>query len=278
MANGASRVRQVGLGADLRKERKATSMTTRSVAEKLGISHTSVARTEQGTRAPDVEEVIALCALYGVTGHKREQFVERADGGDSSTAWLATGPATAQQVTSLVQLERQASTITDVSLNLIPGLVQIPEYARQLIGPGPDGEWMLATRLARQALLTKPGAPRVRFVVDESALHRPIGGPGVMRDQLDQLLRARAKPNVSVHVIPTSVGAHPGLDGSFVMLTFPEREPHVYIEARRVGLFLTRPQDVEPFIDGMREIDTKLLAEDRSAELISQIKEGLRDE
>lgn len=133
-------------------------------------------------------------------------------------------------------------------------------------------------RLARQALLTKPGAPTVRFVIDESALRRPIGGSPVMADQLDQLLRVRAKPNVTIQVIPTAVGAHPGLDGSFVMLTFPEKDPHVYIEARRVGLFLTRPQDVEPFIDGMREIDSKLLDEEGSAELISQIKEGLRHE
>lgn len=274
---GAGKVRQVGLGADLRQARKKNQMSTRSVAERLGVSHTSVARTEQGTRVPEVAEVIALCALYGITGHKRDQFIERVNGGDGSTAWLATGPATAQQITSLVALERQATTITNVAVNLVPGLIQIPEYARPLIGTGPDEEWLLSTRLARQALLTKPEAPTVRFIIDEPALRRLIGGAAVMRDQLDHLLRARSKPNVTVQVIPRSVGAHPGLDGSFVMLTFPEREPHVYIEARRVGLFLTRPQDVEPFTDGIREIDVNLLSEDQSAELIEEIKEGLAD-
>ncbi|MBA8822997.1 transcriptional regulator with XRE-family HTH domain [Saccharopolyspora lacisalsi] len=271
-------MRQVGLGADLRQARKKSQMSTRSVAERLGISHTSVARTEQGARIPEVTEVIALCALYGITGHKRDQFIERVNDSDGSTAWLATGPATAQQITSLVALERQAVTITDVSLNLVPGLVQTPEYARELIGTGPDEEWLLSTRLARQALLTKPGAPTVRFIVDESALRRLIGGASVMRDQLDHLLRSRSKSNVAVQVIPRSVGAHPGLDGSFVMLTYPDREPHVYIEARRVGLFLTRPQDVEPFADGIEEIDMNLLGEERSAELITEIKEGLPDE
>lgn len=275
--NGANKVRQLGLGSDLRKARKESHMSTRSVAEKLGISHTSVARTEQGLRLPAFEEVIALCALYGVTGRKRDQFVERVTGSDGSTAWLATGPATAQQVTSLVALERQASSITNVSTNLVPGLVQTPEYARALIGTGPDAEWLLATRLARQALLTKPDAPKVRFVIDEFALHRLVGGPSVTADQLDHLLRVRWKHNVSIRVIPKSTGAHPGLDGSFVLMTFPEREPHVYIEARRVGLFLTRPQDVEPFIDGVREIEANLLDEDQSAETIQDLKEGLAD-
>ncbi|MEU6131565.1 helix-turn-helix transcriptional regulator [Saccharopolyspora sp. NPDC047091] len=94
-------------------------MSTRSVAERIGVSHTSIARTELGTRTPEPEEVIALCAVYGIIGRRRDQLIEQVDGTDFSTAWLATGPATAQQITSLVALETRASEITDVSLGLV---------------------------------------------------------------------------------------------------------------------------------------------------------------
>src|SRR5207302_445485 len=94
----------------------------------------------------------------------------------------------------------------------------------------PDGEWMVATRLARQALLSKPEAPTVRLILEEFVLRRPIGGATVMRAQLEHLLRLSTKDNVVVRVIPASVGVHPGLEGSFLLLTFPEREPHVYVE------------------------------------------------
>ncbi|MCX2733081.1 helix-turn-helix transcriptional regulator [Saccharopolyspora sp. NFXS83] len=273
-----SKVRQMGLGADLRKAREQCRMSTRSVAERIGVSHTSVARTELGTRVPEPEEVIALCAVYGITGRRRDQMVEQVDGTDASTAWLATGPATAQQITSLVALETKASEIIDVSLGLVPGLLQTAEYARAVIGAGGDAEWLLSTRLARQALLTRPEAPLVRFLIDEFALRRVIGDSTVMRHQLDHLIRMQERSQVRIQVVPRYAGVHAGLDGAFVVLTFPEREPHVYVEARRVGLFLTRPQDVEPFIEGVEDLEVKALCEARSAELIGQIGEELEDD
>lgn len=278
MVDGAGKVRQLGLGADLRTLREKSGMSTRSVAEKLGVSRMAVNRTEAGSRSATLEEVIAVCALYGVTGRQRERLLERARGGDGSTSWLATGPAIADQLTSLVALESEASALTDVAVTLVPGLVQTAEYMRAVMGDVPEGEWMVATRLARQALLTKPEAPSVRLVIEEFVLRRRIGSVAVMREQLDHLLRTMSKPNVSLQVIPATAGMHAGLDGSFVLLTFPEREPHVYIEARRSGLVLTKPRDVEPFSDGIAELDECVLDQSRSADLITKIKEELPDE
>lgn len=97
-------------------------------------------------------------------------MVEQVDGTDASTAWLATGPATAQQITSLVALETKASEITSVAMSLVPGLFQTQEYARAVIGSGAEQEWLLAARLARQALLTRPDAPEVTVLMDELVL------------------------------------------------------------------------------------------------------------
>lgn len=275
--NGANKVRQMGLGADLRQLREGSGMSTRSVAERLGVSRMAVNRTEVGRRSTPPEEVIALCALYGVTGRQRERLVERASGGDGSSTWLATGPAMADQVMSLVALENEASWITDVALGLIPGLLQTPEYMRAVVASSPAPEWMVRTRLGRQGLLTGPNAPEVRFLIEESVLHRPIGGTTVLHEQLEHLLRMSAKSHVSIQVIPLKAGKTAALDGSFVILGFPERNSHAYVEARGSGLILTRPDDIEPFERGLPEINDAVLDEAQSAKLISQIKEDLPD-
>jgi transcriptional regulator with XRE-family HTH domain len=275
--NGANKVRQLGLGADLRNLRGSSGMSTRAVAAKLGVSRMAVNRTETGTRRPSMQEVIAMCALYGVTGRQRDRLIERARGGDGSSSWLATGPAIAEQLRSLVALEGEASGITMIALALIPGLVQTPEYMRAVMQDKPDGDWMVATRLARQALLSKPEAPELRLVIDEFVLRRLIGGSAVMRAQLEHLLRMNEKPNVSMQIIPATAGMNPALEGSFVLLTFPEREPHVYVEVTGSSLVLTQGQEVDPFVQGVQELDRVVLSNERSMELIAEIKEGLPD-
>ncbi|MCA1185658.1 helix-turn-helix transcriptional regulator [Saccharopolyspora sp. 6T] len=236
----------MGLGAGLRKAREECRMSTRSVAERIGVSHTSIARTELGTRTPEPEEVIALCAVYGITGRRRDQLIEQVDGTDFSSAWLATGPATAQQITSLVALETRASEITDVSLTWCRDCCRHLSTPAPSSEPGNDAEWLLSTRLARQALLTRPDGPSVRFLVDEFALRRVIGGNTATRHQLEHLNRVQENPRVRIQVVPRDAGVHAGLDGAFVVLEFPAREPHVYVESRRVGLFLTRPRTLNP--------------------------------
>ena len=108
---------------------------------------------------------------------------------------------------------------------LVPGLLQTEHYAWAVIRArwpdDPDGvQRRVMARMARRTLLSKPDAPALTAILDEAALRRPIGGAAVMRDQLRELLRPR--PNVTIRVVPYATGAHPGLEGSFVLLDFPE--------------------------------------------------------
>lgn len=274
-------VYQPGLGVDLRNLRKRSGMSTRSVADRIGISHSSVARTELGSRSATVDEVIALCALYGVTGRQRERLIERARGDKSGKTWFGSGVA-ADQISSLVELEMEASTITDVDLTLIPGLVQTSEYAREIIGRGRmqphEIEWLVRTRMSRQSLLSQPRAPELHLIIDETVLLRRVGGAGVMRDQMDQLLRVGRRPNVTIQVIPLEVGAHPAIDGTFVMMTFPERDTHIYIESRRGALFLSEQEQVEPYAEVIEDLEQVMLGVEGSAKLIAEIRETVNDD
>jgi transcriptional regulator with XRE-family HTH domain len=272
---------QPGLGDDLRRLRMKSGMSTRGVAEKLGISHASVNRTELGKRRVEPEEVIALCALYGVTGRQREHLIARARGDMSSTTWYSDGSEAAEQVSSLVALEMEASEITDIELTLVPGLLQTAEYARQIIGRGrlqaDEVESLVRARLSRQSLLSQPKAPEVHFILDEMVLHRQVGGAGLMRDQLAQLLRAAQRKNVTIQVIPLGMGGHPAVGGPFMLLRFAERDPHVCIESHRGALFLSLPEQVKSYQEIIEDLDGAMLSVEDSAVLIAEVREKMQD-
>jgi hypothetical protein len=80
----------------------------------------------------------------------------------------------------------------------------------------------VAERLARQAILDRDRPPYLGVLIDESVLYRPVGGPAVMRDQLEHLLDMSERPRISIQVVPTGVGANVGLRGAFVILSFPD--------------------------------------------------------
>lgn len=277
MVNG-NKIRQLGLGTDMRELRQRSGMSTRAVAGRLGVSRMAVHRTESGKRTVPAEEVIAMCALYGVTGRDRERLVERATRGDNDASWLATGAAFSDQTRSLVALEARASMFTEMSVVLVPGLLQTPEYMNAIVQGTADAEVVAKARLARQDLLRSSAGPRFRFLIDELALRRVVGSAAIMWKQLEHLLSVGSRDNVAVHVIPAAAGAHAGVGGTFIVLDFPEQEQHAYVESVKTGVILSKPQEVRPFIDVITELDhSVILDEQSSAELIEALEEELAD-
>ncbi|NYH80276.1 transcriptional regulator with XRE-family HTH domain [Actinopolyspora biskrensis] len=274
------KLRQIGLGVQLRELREKSGMTTRSVASSLGLSPASVNRTELGQRLPGRDEMNALCALYGVTGEQKLLLVQRAT--EDSTAWLEMASGEPDQLASLMTLEREASAITSVEIALIPGLAQTSDYSRRLIATsdvtGQDPEHRVATRLSRQAVLSRPDPPRVTFLIDESALHRTLGNVGVVKEQLEHLLVIQRRENVVVRVVPLSSAAHPALDGAFSLYELPDGSAHVYVEARYFGVFLTEPADVGPYIQSRWDLEEHALDEQSSRELIAEVMGRMSDE
>ena len=58
-------------------------------------------------------------------------------------------------------------------------------------------------------ILSRPDPPSLWVVIDEAVLRRPVGGAAVMRAQLDRLIDATGKPNITLQVLPFTAGAHP---------------------------------------------------------------------
>ena len=139
-------------------------------------------------------------------------------------------------------LEAEASLVRDYTLGYVPGLLQTADYARELFRSSllrrteAELERDVTVRMIRQERLVSEDNPlELVAIVDESVLHRPVGGPEVMRAQLARMVEAAGLDTVTFQVLPTGVGAHPGMYGAFTVLSFDR--------ARRAGPGLRRAPD-----------------------------------
>lgn len=273
-------LRQLGLGVQLRSLREKAGMTTRSVASALGISRSSVSRTERGLRAPGREEVVALCALFGVIGDEKEALLDRVGESGEASAWLALGAGMREQLASLLVLEREAAKITCLELSLFPGLAQTPDYSRlimSMIDREPrELERAVATRLGRQATLSRPKPPHVRFVIDESVLSRTLGDESVLRGQLDHLLVLAERANVEIRVIPLDAPAHSVLNGGFTLFELADGTPYAFVESKGFAVCLVEPSDLQWVVKTCSTLEKVALDAQASISKIEKAAERLR--
>jgi len=269
-------VRRRELGALLRAMRTEAGMTVEQVAEALLVSPSKVSRLETGQRGASPRDIRDLSALYGVTDAALRDHLDALAKEGKEQAWWQ--PYDLPYAT-YVGLEAEATTISDFESGVIPGLLQTPDYARAVheanmprLSPAVI-ERRIEARRTRQAILTRDDEPpTLRAIADEAVLHRVVGGPAVMADQLDHVIQACDRPNVTVQVIPYTAGAHPALDSTFILLTFASPVPGVvYVDGLVGQVYLERPQDVERYTQIFDRLLTFALDERASMDLMAKL-------
>jgi transcriptional regulator with XRE-family HTH domain len=272
MPRRQSTVRTRGLGAELREYRQNAGLTLKQVAAQLDWSYSTVSRSESGKRNLTSEDIASLLAVYNVTGEQRARLLGVAREADKP-GWWETGRALGVTA-ALISFEQAAARITNYEPSLVPGLLQVSDYTRAIMRgagiTGEEAESAVATRIARQAILSREeNAPEVLALIDEAALLRPVGGPRVMARQLRAILDAIERANVTVQVVPLSVGMHPGTAGAFVLLEFAKAHSVVHLEHKRSALFLEEPEDVDTFVSTVDTLRELALSPHESATLIA---------
>jgi transcriptional regulator with XRE-family HTH domain len=230
------------LGAQLKRVREEAGATTEHAAEIIEVSPSTMRRIEQGRVGIKGPALNALLNDYGVTDAElRETLLTMARTGKQRGWWAKYGdlPPTYRQY---IGLESAAEEIQNFETIVVPGLLQTEEYARAVVSgeatqPAPEAvEERVAVRMQRQKLITE-GSLRMVAVLDEAVLHRQIGGPEVMRQQLTALLNAGKLWNMTIQVIPFREGAYASMLSSFAILTFSEGPGVVYIEGLTGDLY-----------------------------------------
>ena len=190
------------VGIELHRFREAAGITPEQAAYEIRASRSKISRMENGLVRFKERDVTDLLTLYGVTDEAtRTRLVTLARQANTPGWWSKYGDIMADWFESYLGLEMAASVIRTFELQFVHGLFQTEDYARAvtLLGhtAAPDDEIdrRVSLRLKRQDLLASPNPPQVWSVLDEGALRRPVGGPKVMRAQLNHLTEvARAAP------------------------------------------------------------------------------------
>ncbi|MGO9785026.1 MAG: helix-turn-helix domain-containing protein [Streptosporangiaceae bacterium] len=289
MAEGSPTVRRRELGALLRGLREKREMSVKQVTEHLLCSPSKVSRIETGQRGATLRDVRDLCDLYGVTDQaERDHLMNLAREGKQQGWWQSYDLPFATP--TYVGLEAEAVHIKDYDSGVIPGLLQTPGYVRALHDkplPEPAREATpdlvdrrVEARLRRQELLTREEPPPLQFwaILDEAVLHRVVGGPSVMQTQLELVVERMRLPNVTVQVLPYSVGAHPALDSTFNILEFSGPVSNlVYSEGLAGFMFIERPEDVDRYQEVFERLSQMSLSPRQSADLMMKVNRQYKD-
>lgn len=268
------RSRQVATA--LRRHREATGMSCTQVAAAIGVSQSKISRIERGLSGLREADVAGLLGLYRVPAETRDELLDLLQHSDER-GWWSNKPAVPRLWRGLMDVEDQATKIQNYEVAFVPGLLQTADYCRAVIeGANPaltdaEVDTLVATRMGRQTLLTRASAPQLVAVLDESALRRPIGVPGVIRRQLQHLLTVAEQPNVLLRVVPVAAGAHAGLEGPFSIVEFDDGPGVVFIENHHTGLFLEEPAELASYRTALGHILSAALAQPATVELIATL-------
>ncbi|MCX5397131.1 helix-turn-helix transcriptional regulator [Streptomyces sp. NBC_00102] len=225
-------------GAELRLRRLAAGLTQEELGAQLLCSSTLVSHWEAGRRLPNPDDA------------QRIDLVLKTDG--FFFRWLEDlDPRFAQYFKAVIELEREASEIRQYGALLIPGLLQTEAYALavyQAYRPNYSAEQLdeyVVKRMERGQLLTNSSSPVAWTLLDEAALRRTTGGPGVMAEQLHKVADMAEAGRLRLHVLTFASGAHALLQSMVYLLDFAGASPVAYVEGILTGHLMDQPTEVE---------------------------------
>jgi Domain of unknown function (DUF5753)/Helix-turn-helix domain len=283
-AGSGPTVRRMLVGAQLRRLRTEQGLTREQAGEAIRASEWKIHRLENGQVGFKDRDIVDLLRFYGVTDPGEvADFLVLAREANAPGWWHHYGDVLPQWFRAYVDLESAARLIRTYEGQFVPGLLQTEDYMRAVVGGGhlddlpAEAEHRVQLRLGRQALLQREDAPRLWAVVDEAALRRPVGGPRVMRAQLERLIAAAELPNVTLQVLPLAAGAHPAMVGAFSVLRFADQElpDVVYVEHLTSALYLSKQEDVDQYLHVMESICVRAAPPDRTAKIVGGVLDEL---
>ncbi|WP_035858777.1 helix-turn-helix domain-containing protein [Cryptosporangium arvum] len=250
--SGSPTVRRRRIARELRHLREKAGMTLEQAARQLDMSRSNLSRIETAQIGIKPRDVRAALALYGVTGEDSEPLIEIARGAQQRGWWQNYGDVLPAWFEFYVGLEAEAVRVSTYEAEAVPGLLQTEAYAREAFratAGDDDVDRKVAARLRRQDLLRGESPAEFSVVLNEAVLLRPFGGVTVMCEQLEYIVELSALPNVTIQVLPFSVGGHPAMTTPYVILSFPDPDDNsvVYLDNLTVGIALEEPDQVEGY-------------------------------
>jgi transcriptional regulator with XRE-family HTH domain len=285
-SSGSPTVLRIMLGGQLRRLRESQGISRETAGYKIRASESKISRMELGRVSFKERDIGDLLTLYGVVDEEeRKALLTLAREANSPGWWHRYGDILPSWFQPYLGLETSAALIRTYEVKFVPGLLQTEDYARAVILLGyrnaspAEIEHRVRLRMERQQhILGNPGcAPQIWAVMDEAALRRPVGRPEVMRAQLESLIDATTRANISVQIIPFSSGGYEAAGGPFTIMRFRDRElpDMVYIEHLTSALYLDKPEDTNDYVLMMDQLCVQAEPPTRTIEVLAKALDDL---
>ncbi|MGQ4271661.1 helix-turn-helix domain-containing protein [Nocardiopsis changdeensis] len=248
-------IRRRRLSSELRRLRGESGLTLIDAAKGIGMGKSNLSKIEQAeSRTVPSATLDKLLDLYGVDDPADRASLHELAKLAGEKGWWAQYKNLMPQM--LADFEAEACALRTYEAQVIPGLLQTPSYADAIFRANQvrdDDEiaQRVAARIKRQEILHRVDPPTYMAILDEAVLHRQVGSPAVMAEQLRHLVHLAARHNIDLYVLPFSAGAHPATEGSFVVMDFPDpRDASIaYLETPVTSMYLEEDRQVRLFND-----------------------------
>ena len=265
------------LGIQLRRLREARGITAAAAGRAIGGSEAKISRMELGRVGFRERDVTQLLTFYGVTQDpEREAFLTLARRANVPGWWHQYSDIIPSWFDIYLGLEQASSVIRTYEPQLVPGLLQTRKVARTVIQLGhprrsaDDIARRVTLRMARQEILTQPGAPHLLAVLEEISLWR-LAGQAAMREQVEHLIKMAELPNVTLKLIPIYCGEpHAAVDVPFTILQFtdPDLPDIVYLEQLTSALYLDKSEHAQHYLTIMDRLCIQAKSPTETVELL----------
>ncbi|MFF4142861.1 helix-turn-helix domain-containing protein [Streptomyces sp. NPDC001698] len=252
-------------GRQLKLCRERAGLDRAEFGGRVGYSASTIASFEQGRRIPPpkfIDQADDLLNAGGVLKAGKEGVAR------------AQYPAFFRDA---ARLEAKAAALHVYATKAVPGLLQSDEYARAVFTmwrPLLDEETInerVVARLARQEIFSRTPMPTISFVIEEYVLRRPLGGWGVMRGQLEQILLCGQRRNVEIQVMPIEREEHAALEGPFTLIDTLEGQRIAYVEAYKDSRLYTERSLVREIEDQYGILRAQALTPRESLALVEKL-------
>ena len=257
--------------SQLRAWRQQMAWTQVEAADKLGYSASLVSGIETMDKTPTADFAARCDTIFGTPG----TFATMRN--------LVAREVWPSYFAPVIDLEASAIRIHEWEMRVVPGLLQTEEYARAVIGAGKPRDSSAAidravsARLERQAILARENPPMLWHVLHEGVLRHVVGGPAIMRAQLDKLAELAHEPGMVIQVLPFTAADHSGTDGPILVYDFDGAPPVAYTECNGGGRIVESADEVGDLMMIVNMIRATALPRRESARLILKIRSEIAD-
>lgn len=254
-------------GEQMKHLREAKGLTQAELGRRIMMSSSMVAHIEAGRRIPQVKDAELLDQVLEGDGFF-SRFLDT----------LGVVPV-ADHFAEALEAEQQAIAISEYAVSLVPGLLQTPDYAREVFqAQAPnfvpaEVDRQVVNRMRRADILKDPESPTLWFILNENVIRAQVGGPRTMADQLKHVASLGRSGRVRIQVVPHSTGAHATMGSMLSLMRFADAPELAYVEALYTGNLIDDPLVVQRCKDAYDLARAAAMPPEASLTLLEEVAE-----